>query len=235
MLVELSVRDLGVIEDLIRVVGSGMAARAGGLGLRVGGNVGDVVIEGDDILGDGVNIASRLEGVAGGYVMTLRMDGVLRHQKITGTCTVDGQNPDVEGELAYGRGVDVIGLDREQPHGLAHEEETRRAAPARVGQHRADESERAGLLVLRLQGAAVGVCPPEDPAVVGLHQEPFDENLCELLCIGPGPGELGWIDVRQHVDHVVPGGPHGLDLLGPLAVLDTAAVVGAGDTRQQVW
>ena len=31
---------------------------------RIGINVGDVVVEGDDILGDGVNIAARLEGIA---------------------------------------------------------------------------------------------------------------------------------------------------------------------------
>jgi len=43
---------------------TGMAAREGDLRLRIGVNVGDVVIEGGDILGDGVNIAARLEGVA---------------------------------------------------------------------------------------------------------------------------------------------------------------------------
>jgi adenylate cyclase len=32
--------------------------------LRIGINIGDVLIEGDDILGDGVNIAARLEGIA---------------------------------------------------------------------------------------------------------------------------------------------------------------------------
>ena len=31
---------------------------------RIGVNLGDVLIEGDDILGDGVNIAARLEGIA---------------------------------------------------------------------------------------------------------------------------------------------------------------------------
>src|SRR6516162_3246310 len=32
--------------------------------LRIGINVGDIIIEGDDILGDGVNIAARIEGIA---------------------------------------------------------------------------------------------------------------------------------------------------------------------------
>jgi adenylate cyclase len=31
---------------------------------RIGINLGDVLIEGDDILGDGVNVAARLEGIA---------------------------------------------------------------------------------------------------------------------------------------------------------------------------
>src|SRR3984893_11156869 len=31
---------------------------------RIGINVGDIIIEGDDILGDGVNIAARIEGIA---------------------------------------------------------------------------------------------------------------------------------------------------------------------------
>ena len=34
------------------------------LALRIGVNLGDVIVEGDDIYGDGVNIASRLEGLA---------------------------------------------------------------------------------------------------------------------------------------------------------------------------
>jgi class 3 adenylate cyclase len=32
--------------------------------LRIGINVGDIIIEGEDIYGDGVNIAARLEGIA---------------------------------------------------------------------------------------------------------------------------------------------------------------------------
>ena len=34
------------------------------LEFRIGINLGDIVIDGDDILGDGVNIAARLEGLA---------------------------------------------------------------------------------------------------------------------------------------------------------------------------
>jgi TolB-like protein len=49
---------------------SGMASRNAGVSrerwllLRIGVNVGDIIIEGDDILGDGVNVAARLESIA---------------------------------------------------------------------------------------------------------------------------------------------------------------------------
>ena len=42
-------------------VQSAMAEREDSLRLRIGVNVGDVLIEGDDILGDGINIAARME------------------------------------------------------------------------------------------------------------------------------------------------------------------------------
>lgn len=40
--------------------------------LRIGVNIGDVIIENDDVFGDGVNIAARLEGLAspGGIVVS---------------------------------------------------------------------------------------------------------------------------------------------------------------------
>jgi adenylate cyclase len=37
---------------------------AGQLPLRIGIHVGDVVVQGDDLMGDGVNVAARIEGVA---------------------------------------------------------------------------------------------------------------------------------------------------------------------------
>ena len=39
-------------------------AEADPIRFRIGINVGDIIIEGDDILGDGVNIAARIEGIA---------------------------------------------------------------------------------------------------------------------------------------------------------------------------
>jgi adenylate cyclase len=59
--------EFGSAVDAVRcglAIQTGMAERGGDLQLRVGVNVGDVVIEGGDIFGDGVNLAARLEGVA---------------------------------------------------------------------------------------------------------------------------------------------------------------------------
>ena len=43
---------------------AGVAGRDGALKFRIGINLGDVIVEGEDIHGDGVNVASRLEGLA---------------------------------------------------------------------------------------------------------------------------------------------------------------------------
>src|SRR5215831_20264088 len=40
------------------------ANAAGDLPLRIGIHVGDVVVQGDDLMGDGVNVAARVEGIA---------------------------------------------------------------------------------------------------------------------------------------------------------------------------
>jgi adenylate cyclase len=56
---------------------------------RVGINLGDVVIDGDDILGDGVNVAARLEGLAepGGICLS-----GLVHQSVKGKLNLDWED-----------------------------------------------------------------------------------------------------------------------------------------------
>jgi TolB-like protein len=44
--------------------GKGASSSTDNLQLRIGLNIGDVVVEGDDLLGDGVNVAARLEALA---------------------------------------------------------------------------------------------------------------------------------------------------------------------------
>ena len=79
------------------VVQLGMVDRNGGLSddrrmlLRIGINLGEVVIEGDDIYGDGVNVAARLQEIAepGGIALS----GNIHEQiegKLEGTFTDDG-------------------------------------------------------------------------------------------------------------------------------------------------
>lgn len=55
------------VVDAVRCVvevQTAMAARGGDIAFRIGVNLGDIIIDGDDIFGDGVNLAARLEALA---------------------------------------------------------------------------------------------------------------------------------------------------------------------------
>ena len=63
---------------------------------RIGINLGDILIEGDDILGDGVNVAARLEGIAepGGIcisVFRVRSGSWQGHGRVRGPWRADPQ------------------------------------------------------------------------------------------------------------------------------------------------
>ncbi len=58
--------------------------------LRIGINVGDIIIEGDDILGDGVNIAARIEGIAEPGGISISEDAWRQVQGKVAASFVDG-------------------------------------------------------------------------------------------------------------------------------------------------
>jgi len=82
---------------------------------RIGINLGDILIEGDDILGDGVNVAARLEGIAepGAFAsrLPLTIRFVARSQlsspiwasRISGTLTVPCASTQQNWEIISGR------------------------------------------------------------------------------------------------------------------------------------
>ena len=57
-----------------------MAARGGDIVFRIGVNLGDIIVDGDDIFGDGVNIAARLQEIAapGGVCVSSRVHDDMR-------------------------------------------------------------------------------------------------------------------------------------------------------------
>ena len=78
--------EFGSVVDAVKcavAVQAGMAEREGEvledrrIQYRIGINLGDIVIDGEDILGDGVNVAARLEGLAeaGGICVSAKVFG----------------------------------------------------------------------------------------------------------------------------------------------------------------
>ena len=61
---------------------------------RIGVNLGDIVVDGDDILGDGVNIAARLEGLAepGGICIPRKVFDEVRNKLDVGYTFVGDQS-----------------------------------------------------------------------------------------------------------------------------------------------
>jgi class 3 adenylate cyclase len=78
---------------------------------RIGINVGDIIIEGDDILGDGVNIAARIEGIAEPGGISISEDAWRQVQGKVGAKFVDSGEQSLKN---IERPVHVYRLDLEQ-------------------------------------------------------------------------------------------------------------------------
>jgi len=88
----------------------------GGIALRIGINLGDVIIDGEDIYGDGVNIAARLEGLAesGGICISSSVNESLGH-RIDANFTDDGTHvvKNIDRPIRVFRWKNTISVDDE--------------------------------------------------------------------------------------------------------------------------
>jgi TolB-like protein/class 3 adenylate cyclase/Flp pilus assembly protein TadD len=105
---------------------------------RIGINVGDIIIDGDDIFGDGVNVAARLEALAdpGGIMVS----GVV-HDQVRDKLSFDFEDM---GEQAVKNIARPVGVHRVQ---LTEKLATNRSAPA-AGKMERTPSDRPSLAVL---------------------------------------------------------------------------------------
>jgi TolB-like protein/class 3 adenylate cyclase/Tfp pilus assembly protein PilF len=100
-----------------------LAGRSGSLGeevglqLRIGLHLGDVIVDGDDIYGDGVNVAARLEAIAppGGIVLSKQV-----HDHIGANVPVRFMSLGEQSIKNISRPIRVYGVDFETEAGASH-------------------------------------------------------------------------------------------------------------------
>jgi hypothetical protein len=141
-------------------VQSGMAERNAGiaadqrLDFRIGINVGDIIIDGDDIFGDGVNVAARLEAMAdpGGICVSR----VVRDQ-VLDKLSFTFEDLGAQQVKNIARPVDVYRVDLGSGTSQAHS--TGRKRWPRLTRWRTRRQLAAGLLILGLASLAVWTLP----------------------------------------------------------------------------
>jgi class 3 adenylate cyclase/serine/threonine protein kinase len=86
---------------------------ANSIRFRIGINVGDIIIEGDDILGDGVNIAARIEGIAEPGGISISEDA---WRQVQGKVTADFVDAGEQSLKNIAKPVRVYRVKPEEPH-----------------------------------------------------------------------------------------------------------------------
>jgi adenylate cyclase len=82
---------------------------------RIGVNLGDILIEGDDILGDGVNVAARLEGIAEPSGICISASA---YEQVHGKVAVDFSDLGEQSLKNIDRPVRAYAVTREHHHGM---------------------------------------------------------------------------------------------------------------------
>jgi hypothetical protein len=135
---------------------------------------------------------------------------------------------DLERELPHARGGARVGLQRQQAHRLAQQQQALRRQPARIGEQREHQAPRAGLLVFGLERTPVAARAAEDPAVVRRDQEPLEQDLREHLTLRARAREGARIELAEQVRDLVAVLAQRKRVRVPAAVLDPSAMGRAG-------
>lgn len=107
------------------------------MSFRMGLNLGDIMIEGDDIYGDGVNVAARLQEVAepGGIVISGPVYDQVRQKLAFGFHPLGAQQVKNIAEPVQSFSIRIGGKNAPDPDPLADDEDVRRPDYRAAGQH----------------------------------------------------------------------------------------------------
>ena len=122
------------------------AGAEGGLRFRIGVHLGDVMVDGDDLLGEGVNLAARLQSMAepGGILISQQVYDQVQKKLSVGFAYLGEKRPKnfSESVAVYSVGGGEAGVGKERP---------RAAAPASDGKKRfIAQAARLGLILVAL-------------------------------------------------------------------------------------
>ncbi len=137
---------------------AGRHAAPGATQFRIGVHLGDVMVDGDDLFGDGVNLAARLEAMAepGGVLISQPVYDQVHAKLEVGFDYLGQQRPKNLGAEVPVYRVALDGSTRSAPHWGSHRQRTR-AAPPPPEEPAAEPANRGGWPRIRRHAQFLGV------------------------------------------------------------------------------